>query len=387
MIAASDFLAACRRRGLTFFTGTPDTYLGPLIDAVAGDAWLTYRVATNEGDAVAMAAGAYVATGRPGVALFQNSGLGNAVNALTSLCHPFRIPMLLVVSHRGRPGGLPDEPQHRLMGEITTRLLDLIRVASEPFPPWTSEIDNALGRALDHIERASLPYAFVLAGDSVAAVAPRARPERAPIGARVLSFAEALERADGERPARAEALAVLRAAASPDDVIVATTGYTGRELYALGDAVNQFYVVGSMGGACPFGLGLAMHRPERRVFVADGDGAVLMRMGNLASVGAFAPGNLLHLVLDNEAHDSTGGQATLSRGVSFGAIARACGYRWAAGTDSVAELRPLLDRHTTTSGPGLVHLRIRTGTLPGLIRPAVTPPDVRRRLMRHLGSG
>lgn len=387
MIAAADFVAACRSRGLAFFTGTPDSYLAPLIDAAAEDGGLTFRDATNEGDAVAMAAGAYVATGRPAVVMFQNSGLGNAVNALTSLCHPFRIPMLLVVSHRGQPGGPPDEPQHHLMGEVTTGLLGLIRVASKPFPSRPSEIDDTLGRALDHMGRASLPYALVAARDSVAPGARRARHVSAPIGSRTLSFAETLDRRYDERPSRAEALASLRAATTPDDVLIATTGYTGRELYALGDADNQLYVVGSMGGACPFGLGLAIHRPERRVFVADGDGAVLMRMGNLASVGAFAPGNLLHLVLDNEAHDSTGGQATVSRGVSFGAVALACGYRWAAGADSTAELRALLDRHTTGSGPGLVHLRIRTGTLPGLVRPAITPHEVRRRLMRHLGSG
>jgi phosphonopyruvate decarboxylase len=386
VIAAADFLAACRASGLTFFSGTPCSYLTPLINAVIDDRQLAFRDATNEGDAVAMAAGAYVATGRPGVVMFQNSGLGNAVNALTSLCRPFRIPMLLVVTHRGEPGGPPDEPQHELMGAVTPSLLDTIRVPHEPFPQEATSIDGALERALARMRKDSLPCALVMPHGCVAPSELRAERDRAPLGSRSFAFAETLSLPYDERPTRAAALTALRDAARPDDVLIATTGYTGRELYTLGDADNQLYVVGSMGSASSFALGLALHQPRRRVLVADGDGAALMRMGNLASIGAFAPRNLLHLVLDNEAHDSTGGQATVSRGVSFGAIALACGYARATGTDSVEELWTLLDRHTTTSGPGLVHFRIRTGTLPGLARPKIRPDEVRLRLMRHLGS-
>jgi phosphonopyruvate decarboxylase len=386
VIAAADFLAACRARDLTFFSGTPCSYLTPLINAVIDDRQLTFRDATNEGDAVAMAAGAYVATGRPGVVMFQNSGLGNAVNALTSLCHPFRIPVLVVVTHRGQPGGPPDEPQHELMGAVTTGLLDAIRLPHEPFPQEAAAIDGALDRALARMREDSLPCALVMPHGSVAPTELHAERDGTPLGSRLTAFTETLNLPYKERPTRAEALAALRAAVWPDDVLVATTGYTGRELYTLGDADNQLYVVGSMGSASSFALGLALHQPERRVFVADGDGAALMRMGNLASIGAFSPENLLHLVLDNEAHDSTGGQATVSRGVSFGAIALACGYARATGADSVEELRTLLDSHTTASGPTLVHFRIRTGTLPGLARPKIRPDEVRLRLMRHLGS-
>lgn len=138
----------------------------------------------------------------------------------------------------------------------------------------------------------------------------RPRPDRdgAPIGRRELAFSEALTRPYRERCPRADALGALRAAAGQDDVIVATTGYTSRELYTLGDADNQLYLVGSMGSASAFALGLALHQPRRRVWLADGDGAALMRMGNLASIGALAPRNLFHIVLDNEAHESTGGK-------------------------------------------------------------------------------
>lgn len=386
--AAGAFLAACAGRGLRFASGTPCSSLQPLVDAIIDDRRFTFRDATNEGDAVAMAAGAYVATGRPGVVLFQNSGLGNAVNALTSLCFPFRVPVLLVVSHRGMPGAPPDEPQHELMGQVTTGLLEAIRVPWERFPADAGEIAGVLERACRHVEERSLPYALVA---PPGVVAGRRRPSpgvvpAAPIGRRELVFAEALERPYGGRCSRAEALASLRAAAAPEDVLVATTGYTGRELYTLGDADNQLYMVGSMGSASAFALGLALHQPARRVWVADGDGAALMRMGNLASIGAMGPRNLFHLVLDNEAYESTGGQPTVSRHVSFGAIAQACGYARAAGTDSADELRRLLAAHTPESGPTLVHFRIRMGRPERLGRPGVSPPDVKARLMRHLGA-
>jgi phosphonopyruvate decarboxylase len=318
--------------------------------------------------------------------MFQNSGLGNAVNALTSLNFPFRIPVLLIITHRAQPGGPPDEPQHELMGEITPALLDTLRIRHEPFPAGTADIAAVLDRMAAHFRATSLPYALVMPHGAVDENPLRAPRNRAPIGTRELHFRETLARGYDERATRADALRVLRAAARPEDVIVATTGYTGRELYTLGDADNQFYMVGSMGGASAFALGLALARPERRVFVADGDGAALMRLGNFASIGAFAPRNLCHLVLDNEAHDSTGGQSTVSRGVSFGAIAQGCGYAHAAGSDSPEELAALLAAHTRESGPALVHFRIRAGAMDGLGRPKVTPPEVRARLMRHLGA-
>ncbi len=384
MIAARDFLGACKARDLRFFSGTPCSYLKPLINAVINDPEITFRDATNEGDAVALAAGAHVA-GRAAVVMFQNSGLGNAVNALSSLNFPFRIPVLLIVTHRAQPGGPADEPQHELMGEITPALLDTLRIPHEPFPAATADIAAALDRAQAHFRAASLPYAFIMPHGAVDENPLRAPRNRAPIGARDLHFRETLARGYDERVTRADALRALRAAVHPEDIIVATTGYTGRELYTLGDADNQFYMVGSMGGASAFALGLALARPERRVFVADGDGAALMRLGNFASIGAFAPRNLFHLVLDNEVHDSTGGQSTVSRGVSFGAIAQACGYARAAGTDSPEELAALLAAHTRDAGPALVHFRIRAGVMDNLGRPKVKPADVRARLMRLLG--
>ena len=168
-------------------------------------------------------------------------------------------------------------------------------------------------------------------------------------------------------------------------MVIATTGYTGRELFAIADRPNHLYMVGSMGCASAFGLGLALARPDLQVVVVDGDGAALMRMGNFATLGSYGGGNLTHLLLDNEAHDSTGAQATVSANVRFADIAAACGYAASFEGNDVALVDELLALQGL-DGPRFGHLKIRTGTLENLPRPSVTPPEVLRRLMNHIGT-
>jgi phosphonopyruvate decarboxylase len=172
--------------------------------------------------------------------------------------------------------------------------------------------------------------------------------------------------------------------ARPDrDLVVATTGYTGRELYALEDRENQFYMVGSMGCASSLGLGLALAQPQRRIFVADGDGALLMRMGALATIGYERPANLAHVVLDNEMHESTGGQATVSHSVDVASVAAACGYPRTARVTRREQLGVALE--DGRSGPVLAHARVRPGTPAELPRPRVSPREVARRLVSFIG--
>lgn len=382
MLPATTFLDLCHARGVRFITGTPCSYLKPLINAAIDDERFLFRDAVNEGDAVAMAAGAALTGERP-LVMFQNSGLGNAVNALTSLCYPFRVPVLLVVTHRAEPGGEPDEPQHEQMGRITPALLDTMEIAWTRFPTEAAATATALDQALAHMAATGRPYAFVMSKDAVAPQALRARPPAAAPGTRVLDFRETLSLDPAQRPSRTEALQAVRAARRSDEVLVATTGYTGRELYALGDDPWNLYMVGSMGSAGAFGLGLALRAPGRPVTVIEGDGALLMRLGNLATLGAYAPAGLVHVVLDNEAHDSTGGQATVSRGVAFAAIAQACGYRRVVSTDNLPELAAALAL-PRGDGPVFIHVRIRTGAPDKLPRPKVTPAEVFRRLQAWL---
>lgn len=379
MIHARDFVDAAQTRGYDFYAGVPCSFLTPFINYVIGARGLSYVSAANEGDAVALAAGAVIG-GRRAVAMMQNSGLGNAVSPLTSLTHTFEIPLLIICTHRGAPG-VSDEPQHALMGTITERLFDTMGIAHATFPRAVAAIEPALDALAAHAAAARRPYALIMEKGTCQPhplAAPPASAARVP--ASVVGAGFSMPAA--ARPSRADALArVLDATAAPGSVVIATTGYSGRELYALADRPNHFYMVGSMGCATSLGLGLALARPDLRVVVVDGDGAALMRMGNLATIGAYAPPNLVHLLLDNEAHDSTGAQATVTASTDFAAIAAACGYAQVRRSDALDDIEPLC---AGRAGPAFLHLKIRTGTLADLPRPALTPPAVLQRLMAHI---
>ncbi len=383
MIQADDFLNLCKKHRLDFFSGTPCSYLKPLINAVIDDPEIDFLDATNEGDAVALVCGAHLAK-RKGVVMFQNSGFGNAVNAITSLSYPFRFPFIIVVTHRGQPGGPSDEPQHELMGMVTEDILTTLRIRWEHFPDDTARLEQAFSRAVDYMDHANLPYAFVLRKGTINPQELKAEKSDASIGLRELSFKENLEKKYSERPSRTQALQVILDHKKKNDILVATTGKTGRELYTLDDAPEHLYMVGSMGSASSFALGAALSLPRHRWVTIDGDAAALMRMGNIASIGSFHPENYLHIVLDNEINDSTGGQNTISPFVSFGAIAQACGYQKVYSTDDLKELALILAGPATNDGPVFIHFRIRKGSPKDLGRPKIKPFEVKERLMNHL---
>lgn len=372
MIDAPAFVEAARARGYGMWSGVPCSYLQPFINFTIGASGLRYVSAANEGDAVAIASGAELG-GVRGVAMFQNSGLGNAVSPLTSLNAVFRLPVLVIVTLRGEPGGAPDEPQHALMGAITMRLLEDMSIPWELFPTHESAIGPCLDRAAAHQGGG---YALVMRKDSVKAWPAPAQPQRGHKGS-------ASGRLDAAKHPRHAFLKALQDAAEETDILVATTGYTGRELYALEDRRNQFYMVGSMGCASSFGLGLALARPEHRVIVLDGDGAALMRLGALAAIGREAPANLVHVVLDNGLHESTGGQAVAQPGADFAAIAAALGYATATFAASPAQL---VERIAASRGPTLVQAAVLPGAMPNLPRPKITPPEVAARLRTFLAS-
>ena len=382
MIEARDFVDRARAAGFDWYAGVPCSFLTPFINYVIGDPALTYLSAANEGDAVAAACGAVIG-GRGGVAMMQNSGLGNAVSPLTSLSYVFRIPLLVICTHRGAPG-LKDEPQHELMGQITGDLFDTMAIPWEYFPDEIDAVGPALERAQAFLTRERRPYALVMRKGTVSPhpLSNRPAPERT--RAARIEGASVEDCATAVRPNRAQALArIIDASPERGSVVIATTGFSGRELYAAGDRANQLYMVGSMGCASSLGLGLALARPDLHVIVIDGDGAGLMRMGNLATVGAYAGGNLSHVLLDNEAHDSTGAQATVSAGIDFAAIAQACGYAVAARAAHLDDLSAFLTR-PRGDGPRFVHMKITTGTIDKLPRPAITPAAVLERLLEQI---
>ncbi|MGR8918758.1 MAG: phosphonopyruvate decarboxylase [Gammaproteobacteria bacterium] len=379
MIHARDFVAAAAERGFASYAGVPCSFLTPFINYVIGDDALSYVSAANEGDAVAIAAGASIG-GQRSVAMMQNSGLGNAVSPLTSLTYTFRIPILVICTHRGAPG-VRDEPQHELMGAITPQLFETMQVPWSTFPREVDDIAPALDAIDARAAAESRPYGLIMQKGTCE---PCALPAQAPAPRR----APAAVQGEFGEPRRLSREAVLRAVIDRTDpagtVVIATTGFTGRELWALDDRPNQLYMVGSMGCASSLGLGLALARPDLHVVVVDGDGAALMRLGNLATVGAYRPPNLTHLLLDNEAHDSTGAQATVSAATDFAGVAAASGYAQVRRGDTLDALGGAFD--ASGDGPGFVHLKIATGTLADLPRPDIGPADVLARLRSHIGS-
>jgi len=379
VIEASQFVGSAKRLGFDFWAGVPCSFLTPFINYTIGDGELTYVSSANEGDAVATATGAALG-GHRSVAMMQNSGLGNAVSPLTSLNHVFRIPLLLIITLRGEHGE-PDEPQHELMGQITHELLETMQIPWAWFPDLPEDIEKALQTAVRHMDSTGRPYALIMKKGMVAPY-PLGQVQgfEKPPGA-----AGSDENTTGnEAPGRQEVLQELVACSdTAETVLIASTGFNGRELFAIEDRPNQLYMVGSMGCATSLGLGLSLVRPDKKIIVIDGDGAALMRLGNMATAGAYAGDNYYHLLLDNCVHESTGGQATVSSAVDFPAVAAACGYQAIFCTTQASRD---IDGFLKAKAPAFMYIKTRQGVPQGLPRPSLKPETVARRLMKNLGA-
>lgn len=364
-VSSQAFIDTLSSHGFGPYIGVPCSYLRPFIDYVIDRADLSYVAATNEGEALAIAAGSQLAGRRP-VVMLQNSGLGNLVNPLASLTYPFRIPALIIVTLRGDPSST-DEPQHELMGRVTSDLLRVLEVNHEWFPASDAAIGPAVARAVAHQDNTGLPFAFILRKNVVTEYSPEA----------------AGHSANATNPTRRRALEAIHAALLPSSVVVATTGKTGREWFEVDDRDRNLYLVGSMGCAPSVALGLAREIADP-VIVLDGDGAALMRLESLASVGHQKPARFVHVVLDNEAYDSTGAQRTISAAVDFPAVARACGYVSAASVVGLDELGKAVKRAQQVPGPHLIHCRISLSTAAEVGRPSLPPRAVAERMRRVL---
>jgi phosphonopyruvate decarboxylase len=366
-----DFLDALRTRGIGYYAGVPDSLLKEFTACLArrcGSA--EHLIAANEGGAVAAAIGYHLATGRVALVYMQNSGLGNAVNPLLSLADAevYSIPMLLLVGWRGEPG-TRDEPQHRRQGGATLELLAAMRIPYAILDAGARDLPALLAAVL------SPP----LAG-------PRALVVRAgTFGA----GPDAGSVANGAALGREEAIGIVMDGLAPDAVVVATTGMISRELYERrarrGEGHERdFLVVGGMGHAAQIAQVIATHRPAREVWCLDGDGALLMHMGSLAIIGASGASNFRHVVLNNGAHESVGGQPTVAFAVDVPAIARAAGYATASRADGREELHRGLDELRRSSGPALLELRVATGHRAGLGRPQYVLEEHKRAFVDQL---
>ncbi len=385
MIDAEDWIASAQAHGFDFYAGVPCSLMGSVIDAAIESAAARYIGAASEGEAVALACGAWLGGRRP-VVIGQNSGFGNMVNPLTSLSWTFQIPHLLAITWRGQPG-LGDEPQHELMGRTLESLLDTLELPHALLPSAPEDLGAAFDRADATLRATQRPYAFVVRKGSLAPSRGVARRSGAPsrVPETAWLFASRLR---GRVPelARADALAAVVDSLGTECAYLATTGKLGRELYTHGDGFRNFYNVGAMGCVSAIGLGVALARPERRVVVLDGDGSLLMKLGNLATIGHWRPENLVHVVFDNERHESTGGQWTSSSSVRFAELAAGVGYRYVAAGESAEDLKEALERAHALPGPILIHQKVAVSTDASLGRPEIAPAQVARRFRNWLAG-
>lgn len=374
----SVFLQGMERLGVSFFAGVPDSLLKPLNDALYeayGDRG-SHVVAANEGGAAALCAGHFIATGKPGLCYLQNSGVGNAVNPVASLLNQrvYGIPCVFVVGWRGEPG-VKDEPQHAFQGLITRELLELMDLRVFPLTADTGEEAFA----------ATLPLALeaLEAGRSVAYLASQG----AFTGGASLSY-------PSPHPLkREEALREILAASGPKDIYVSTTGKTSREVFALREELHQnhghdFLTVGSMGHGGMIALGIALARPDFTVWCLDGDGAALMHLGSLAVEARQRALNLVHVLLNNGAHESVGGMPVCRGDLAFGPLAQAAGFDQCLTAQSLPELREALAllRQPAPTGLRFLEIFLAQGSRPDLGRPTLTPRQNLRGLMDTLST-
>ena len=373
MVPVQAFFEAARAAGLDFFTGVPDSLLKDFCAYVTDHTDRGQHViAANEGGAVALAAGHYLATGQPALVYMQNSGQGNAVNPLTSLADRdvFGIPMLLLVGWRGEPGK-PDEPQHVRQGKVTKALFDAIGVEAAVLPEDASGAMDALRNAVNRAKETSSPVACIVRSGTF---------ERYKLKRDVVTSYEL---------GREAAIKLTLELIGEGPVVVATTGMTARELFEQREVRSaphraDFRTVGCMGHASQIALGIALAQPDRPVYCLDGDGAVIMHMGSLAIIGSQKPSNLKHVVFNNGAHDSVGGQPTAGFELDLPQIAEACGYRLALKAETSDTIRTGLAALREAEGPALLEIRVNKGARADLGRPTASPAENKRELMQFL---
>lgn len=366
VIDPARFFSHLEAEGVGFFAGVPDSLLADFC-AYVEDHAERHLIAANEGAAVALAMGHHLATGGVGCVYLQNSGLGNCVNPLTSLVDPavYRVPMLLVIGWRGEPGK-SDEPQHRHMGVVTQPVLEALAVPHTVLPSDEGEALAAASAALAEARARGGAHALVVKKGTFSSYAGKKSAARYELS-------------------REAAIAAVVAALPDEALVISTTGKPSRELFEIrvgrGEPNDDLLTVGGMGHASQIALGAALADPRRPVFCLDGDGAVLMHMGALSTIGTRGTPGFRHVVLNNAAHESVGGQPTVGFDVDFCAIARACGYRDAWRVEAADKLAPAVARLIATEGPVLLEVRIRCGSRKDLGRPTQSPLDTKLAFM------
>eukprot|EP00658_Telonema_sp_P-2_P007383 TRINITY_DN12750_c0_g1_i10.p1 TRINITY_DN12750_c0_g1~~TRINITY_DN12750_c0_g1_i10.p1 ORF type:complete len:748 (-),score=171.72 TRINITY_DN12750_c0_g1_i10:1577-3793(-) len=346
------FLKQLRERKTEFFTGVPDSILRDVCQYIDDNvAEENHVIAANEGAAIGLAAGHYLATGNVPLVYFQNSGLGNAVNPLLSLPHKevYGIPMLLLIGWRGEPGKR-DEPHHHVQGRIMEKMLEMMDVPCQVLPDWNQGAAKVLDEAYARIEKDKAPYALLV--------------KRATFSRYDRDFEE-LGDLEGYTLRRQEAIEAIMDGCNNDTAILATTGFTARELYEMredrGQPQQDFLQAGSMGLTSSISLGLALAKPDVRFVCLDGDGANLMHLGTMQTIGKTGAQNLCHVLINNGSHDSVGGQPSGGYGTDFVNIAKACGYANAESVSDPDDLTTAIQKMKLAQGPNFLEVRVVGG--------------------------
>ncbi len=373
MIDPKQFYEALIENGIDFFTGVPDSTLKDICAYITDNTKKERNIiAANEGGAVALATGYHLATNDIPLVYMQNSGIGNTVNPLMSLTDPYvySIPMLLMIGWRGEPGK-KDEPQHKKQGKVTLQLLEAMGIKYQILPDSIEGTQKIIQSSVTYMRNNNAPFAIVIRKGTF---------ENYKL--------KTIFETDFELT-REQAIKEIVQVLSDDDIVVSTTGKTSRELFELRDQLGQnhekdFLTVGSMGHASQIALGIAIKKTDRNVFCFDGDGAALMHAGSMGIIGNLAPKNFKHIIINNGAHDSVGGQPTIGLSISFEQLARTFNYRNVFSANSSQILKHVFKDFAKSSGPNLLEIFVKKGSRKDLGRPTTSPLQNKQSFKKNL---
>lgn len=375
MVSPEFFINTLKEQDIDFFAGVPDSLLKNICAYITDNLPAKQNIiAANEGGAMGIAAGYHLATGKIPVVYMQNSGEGNIINPLASLTDKevYNIPVLLIIGWRGRPG-VHDEPQHVKQGKVTTGLLNTMGINYAILPKDEEGAAKQIKMAADYMKATNECYALVIEKDTFDAY----KLQRVEVNDLTMT--------------REEAIQTVAASIEDNACIVSTTGMISRELFEARTAWNQgherdFLTVGSMGHASQIALGIALQKPDRRIYCFDGDGASIMHMGNMAITASMECMNYVHVIFNNGAHDSVGGQPTVGLKIDLCGVAKAVGYKATYSVSTMDELAEKLQTIKHIDGPILLQVCVKKGNRKDLGRPTTTPIQNKEALMAYLSK-
>ncbi len=372
-IKPAEFYDQLASHGVEFFTGIPDSLLKEFClcidDRIPGD---KHIIAANEGNAVALATGYYLAQKSLPLVYMQNSGLGNAINPLLSLCDPdvYSIPLLVMVGWRGEPG-VKDEPQHAKQGKVQLELLDAMDIPYEIISKDDDQFAKKISNAIEIAKTENRPVALLIKKGTFE------------------KYSNDTQCSDDQGMNREEALEIILGNLDDNAIVVSTTGKTSREIFEIREKNRQshekdFLTVGSMGHCSAIALGIALAKPHRQVVCIDGDGAMLMHLGSLTSIATLKPKNFRHILMNNEVHESVGGQETSAKKLDLSAIVEAVGSSKMFKAETSDDLESNFNDFISCTGPSFLEVKIRPGSREDLGRPTIKPVDNKENFMKFL---